>query len=49
MPRKEVEVIETVRATIIQPNQAIKLRARKQTTVRVKILVQRDSVVLVID
>lgn len=31
IPKKEVEVIETIRATIIQPNQAIRLRARKET------------------
>ena len=31
IPKKEVEVIETVRASIIRPNQAIKLRARKET------------------
>lgn len=30
MPRKEVTVRETVQATIIKPNQAIKLRARKE-------------------
>jgi len=30
MPRKEVAVRETVQATIIKPNQAIKLRARKE-------------------
>lgn len=33
IPKKEVEVIETIRATIIQPNQAIRLRARKETKV----------------
>ena len=31
IPRKEVVVEETVRATVIRPNQAIKLRARKET------------------
>ncbi|XP_044174003.1 major vault protein-like [Acropora millepora] len=31
IPKKEVEVMETIRATIIQPNQAIRLRARKET------------------
>ncbi|XP_065830382.1 major vault protein-like isoform X2 [Oscarella lobularis] len=31
IPRKEVEVDETIRATVIMPNQAIKLRARKET------------------
>ncbi|XP_072164009.1 major vault protein [Diadema setosum] len=31
IPRKEVVVDETIRATIIRPNQAIKLRARKET------------------
>jgi len=31
IPRKEVEVVETIRAVIIKPNQAIKLRARKET------------------
>lgn len=30
IPRKEVVVEETIRATIIKPNQAIKLRARKE-------------------
>ncbi|XP_069044490.1 major vault protein [Lepisosteus oculatus] len=30
IPRKEVEVLETVRATVIQHNQAIRLRARKE-------------------
>ena len=34
IPKKEVEVVETIRATIIQPNQAIRLRARKETKVR---------------
>lgn len=33
IPKKEVEVVETIRATIIQPNQAIRLRARKETKV----------------
>ena len=33
IPRKEVEVIETIRATIIKPNEAIKLRARGETKV----------------
>jgi major vault protein len=32
MPRIEVQVVEIVRATIIQPNQAIRLRARKEFT-----------------
>ena len=31
IPRKEVAVDETIRATVIKPNQAIKLRARKET------------------
>lgn len=31
IPRKEVEVIQTVLAVIVKPNQAIKLRARKET------------------
>lgn len=31
IPRKEVIVEETIRATVIKPNQAIKLRARKET------------------
>ncbi|XP_020616709.1 major vault protein-like isoform X1 [Orbicella faveolata] len=31
IPKKEVEVVETILATIIQPNQAIRLRARKET------------------
>lgn len=30
IPRKEVTVVETIKATIIKPNQAIKLRARKE-------------------
>ena len=30
MPRKEVVVEEMIRATVIKPNQAIKLRARKE-------------------
>ena len=30
IPRKEVVVEETVRATVIKPNQAIRLRARKE-------------------
>lgn len=34
IPRKEVEVLETVAASIIRPNQAIKLRARKETLVK---------------
>lgn len=34
IPRKEVEVIETIRATIIRPNQAVKLRARRETNSR---------------
>lgn len=33
IPRKEVEVVETIRATVIKPNQAIKLRARGETKV----------------
>lgn len=33
IPKKEVDVIENVRASIIGPNQAIKLRARKETQV----------------
>ena len=33
IPRKEVVVDETIRATVIKPNQAIKLRARKETLV----------------
>ena len=31
IPRKEVVVEETIRATVIKPNQSIKLRARKET------------------
>ncbi|XP_077864491.1 major vault protein-like [Saccoglossus kowalevskii] len=31
IPKKEVVVEETIRATVIKPNQAIKLRARKET------------------
>ena len=34
IPKKEVVVEETIRATVIKPNQAIKLRARKETTDR---------------
>ncbi|XP_019850101.1 PREDICTED: major vault protein-like [Amphimedon queenslandica] len=34
IPCKEVAVEETIRATVIRPNQAIKLRARKETTDR---------------
>lgn len=34
IPKKEVEVVENILATIIQPNQAIRLRARKETKVR---------------
>lgn len=34
VPRKEVEVIETVSAIIINPNQALRLRARVETTDR---------------
>ena len=30
IPRKEVVVEETIRATVIRPNQAIRLRARKE-------------------
>ncbi|UYV63528.1 MVP [Cordylochernes scorpioides] len=31
IPRKEVEVVETIVATVIKPNQALKLRAEKET------------------
>lgn len=31
IPKKEVEIEETIRATIIKPNQALKLRARRET------------------
>ncbi|KAJ8312885.1 hypothetical protein KUTeg_010258 [Tegillarca granosa] len=31
IPRKEVVIEETIRATVIKPNQAIRLRARKET------------------
>lgn len=31
LPRKEIVVDETIRATVIRPNQSIKLRARKET------------------
>ncbi|KAL4223159.1 hypothetical protein ACF0H5_016631 [Mactra antiquata] len=34
IPRKEVVVEETVRSTVIKPNQAIRLRARKECTDR---------------
>ncbi|XP_072560917.1 major vault protein isoform X1 [Paramormyrops kingsleyae] len=34
IPRKEVEVLETVKATVIRENQAIRLRARKEGTDR---------------
>ena len=37
IPKKEIEVVETIRATIIQPNQAIRLRARKETKVTFKV------------
>ena len=30
IPRKEVVVLETVKATVIRENQAIRLRARKE-------------------
>lgn len=30
IPRKEVVVDETIRATVVRPNQAIRLRARKE-------------------
>ncbi|XP_077170653.1 major vault protein [Paroedura picta] len=30
IPRKEIEVVETIQATIIRPNQAIRLQARKE-------------------
>ena len=30
IPRKEVEVVETIQATIIRPNQAIRIQARKE-------------------
>ncbi len=32
IPRVEVQVVEVVRARIIKPNQALKMRARKLTT-----------------
>lgn len=31
IPRKEIEVIQTVLAVVVKPNQAIRLRARKET------------------
>ncbi|XP_041038482.1 major vault protein-like, partial [Carcharodon carcharias] len=31
IPRKEVEVVQTIQATVIRQNQAIRLRARKET------------------
>ncbi|KAM8794724.1 major vault protein [Eudromia elegans] len=34
IPRKEVEVTETLQATVIGPNQAVRLRARKECTDR---------------
>lgn len=34
IPRKEVKVEETVRSTVIRPNQALRLRARKECTDR---------------
>jgi len=34
IPRKEVEVVETIRASIVQPSQALRLRARKETKVK---------------
>lgn len=30
IPHKEVEVVETIQATVIRPNQAIRLQARKE-------------------
>ena len=33
IPKKEVEVIQTIMAQIVKPNQAIKLKARKETKV----------------
>lgn len=42
LPRKEVEVIETIRAVVIKPNQAIKLRARKETIVCSFVLIFTD-------
>ncbi|XP_023565604.1 major vault protein [Octodon degus] len=30
IPQKEVEVVETIQATVIKPNQALRLRARKE-------------------
>ena len=30
IPRKEIEIVRTVSATVIKPNQAVKLRARKE-------------------
>eukprot|EP00794_Sanderia_malayensis_P013890 gene13890-15338_t len=38
IPKKEVEVLETLRATVIKPNQAIKLRARRETKDRDDVL-----------
>lgn len=37
IPRKEVEVVEKVRATVIKPNQALKLRAKTE-------MIDRDSI-----
>lgn len=34
IPRKEVQVVGELRATIILPNQALKLRARRECTDR---------------
>ena len=34
MPRKEVVVEEMIHATVIKPNEAVKLRARKECTDR---------------
>lgn len=40
IPRVEVDVVETIRATIVRPNQALRVRARKETR-------DRDGVVRV--
>lgn len=39
IPCKEVAVEETIKATVIKPNQSIKLRARKETKVWVGVYV----------
>lgn len=37
IPRKEEEVVETILASVVLPNQALKLRARKETKVCISV------------